>query len=351
MTARRRIEEEARVLALRLRLGLVDLAAVEQWADRAILEDDGSLLELPELCLAQQAGERATQVHLATLGGDPVAIDLMRALGRVKVEAQTQDELRKLADNLDPILKEIDRSRSLPDVLKPALNFATDFWSARVHSISTMEALEAEMREVLHAVKEHAAELPEEESEKKEASTARSVSAIVVSYRTGDVLFECLGALVADPAVDEVVLVDNGNPKDMLWRVDERFGQSGKLKVTGGGENRGFAAGVNLGVAKAKGDRLLVINPDAVLQPGSIEALEAARGGQAEPVIVGGKIHGADGVEQRGARRRRLTVRSAAVTFLGMGWLRAFNPGFVNINRDNEPEPAGPVPMDAVSVT
>ncbi|MDP3740617.1 MAG: glycosyltransferase family 2 protein [Hyphomonadaceae bacterium] len=349
MTARRRIEEEARVLALRLRLGLVDLAAVERWADQAILEDDGSLVELPELCLARQAGERTTQVRLATLAGDPAAIDVMRSLGAVKVEAQTPDELRKLADNLDPILKEIDRAKGLPDILKPALKFSGDFWSARVHGMTTMESIETEMRELLHAVKEYAAELPESEAEKKVVADNRSVSAIVVSYRTGDVLFDCLAALVADPQVDEIILVDNGNPKEMVWRIDERFGHSGKVKVTGGGENRGFAAGINLGVTKAKGDRLLVINPDAILQPGSVAALEAARGGQVEPIVVGGKIHGADGVEQRGARRRRLSLRSAAVTFLGMGWLKAFNPGFVSINRNTEPEPAGPVAMDAVS--
>ena len=85
------------------------------------------------------------------------------------------------------------------------------------------------------------------------------------------------------------------------------------------------------------------------LQPGSIAALEAALAGAAEPAIVGGKIYGDDGVEQRGGRRRRLTMRSAAATFLGLGWLRAVNPAFVNINRNTEPEPAGPVPMDAVS--
>jgi GT2 family glycosyltransferase len=119
--------------------------------------------------------------------------------------------------------------------------------------------------------------------------------------------------------------------------------------VIGGGENRGFAAAVNLGAASASGDRLLVINPDAVLQPGSIGAFELAMAGAAEPAIVGGKIFGVDGVEQRGGRRRRLTMRSAAATFLGLSWLRAVNPAFVSINRNTEPEPTGPVPMDAVS--
>ena len=135
----------------------------------------------------------------------------------------------------------------------------------------------------------------------------------------------------------------------MLERVEDALRKSRKLKITGGGVNRGFAAGVNLGVAEAAGDRLLIINPDAVLQPGAMAALEAALAGAAEPAIVGGKIYG-DG--RQGAARRaaaRLTMRSAAATFLGLGWLRAVNPAFVNINRNDEPEPAGPVPMDAVS--
>jgi GT2 family glycosyltransferase len=344
----RHIEGEARVLGLRLRLGLVDLAAIEQWAERAILEDDGSHGDLVELRMAQKAGETRTLVRLISLGEEAEPIDVMRALGAVKVEAQTQDELRKLADNLDPVLQEMAKRQGLPDLLKPALGFSGAFWRARTQSQGSADAIEAEMRELLHGVKEYAAEQPGEQA-RAAAEQPPSVSAIVVSYRTGDVLFDCLQALIAEADVVEVVLVDNGNPPNTLWRIDERFGPSGKLRITGGGENRGFAAGVNLGARTATGNRLLVLNPDAILQPGSIAALEGARNGQAEPVVVGGKIHGTDGVEQRGARRRRLTLQSAAVTFLGMGWLRSINPAFVSINRNTEPEPAGPVPMDAVS--
>jgi N-acetylglucosaminyl-diphospho-decaprenol L-rhamnosyltransferase len=182
-----------------------------------------------------------------------------------------------------------------------------------------------------------------------EAGRASAVSAIVVSYHTGDVLFPCLEALAAEPAVTEIVLVDNGNPRGVLTRAEELVGRSGKLKVTGGGVNRGFASGVNLGVKASTASRLLLINPDAILQPGAVAALGSAFAGKTEPVVIGGKIEGEDGAEQRGARRRRLTMRSAAVTFAGMGWLKALHPGFVDINLYGEPEPAGPVPVDAVS--
>jgi N-acetylglucosaminyl-diphospho-decaprenol L-rhamnosyltransferase len=347
----RNIANEARVLGLRLRLSLVDLAAIERWADRAILDDDGSNSELVDLCMARKVGDKLATTRLATLGGEPAALDVVRALGAVKVEAQSPDELRRLADNLDPILKRLERAGAMPDILKPATRFATDFWHARIEGGDRMAKVEAEMRELLHDVKEYAAELPAEGDGITEphAQEDARISAIVVSYRTGEVLFDCLAALESDPAISEIMLVDNGNPVETLERVKAAYGKSAKLKIIGGGVNRGFAAGVNLGAAQAGGNRFLVINPDAVLQPGSIAALEAARAEAAEPVVVGGKIFGLDGAEQRGARRRRLTMRSAAVTFLGMSWLRRFNPAFVNINLNNEPPPSGPVQVDAVS--
>lgn len=172
-----------------------------------------------------------------------------------------------------------------------------------------------------------------------------SVSAIVVSYRTGPVLFDCLHALLADPDISEVVVVDNGNPPEVAARLAAMAGD--RLKVVGDADNRGFAAGVNLGAKAAKGERLLVINPDALLRRGSVAALEAALG--AEPAIVGGRIFGADGIEQRGCRRRRLTLASAAGTFLGLARAPLLKRWFVDLNRHREPPPDGPVAMEAVS--
>jgi len=337
----------ARVLGLRLRLGLADLSSVETWADEAILQP-GPHAELADLCLATRAGERITSRILTELGGPPSAMDVMRAIAVVQVDDSDQDALRRLADNLEPVAREIEAREALPPLMKPLLTLARDFWQARMISSEAMGVVQERMRDVLHAMKEHAAELPEEKAAEP-APVVHRVSAIVVSYHTGEALLTCLAALESDPAVDEVVVVNNGNPVKMLERVEDAHGTSRKLKITGGGVNRGFAAGVNLGVAAASGDRLLIINPDAVLQPGAVAALEIAMAGAAEPAIVGGKIYGTDGKEQRGARRRRLTIRSAAATFLGLGWLRAVNPAFVNINRNNEPEPDGPVLMDAVS--
>lgn len=176
------------------------------------------------------------------------------------------------------------------------------------------------------------------------APAGLSVSAIVVSYRTGPVLFDCLHALLADPDVAEIVVVDNGNPPDVVAQLNAL---GARVKVVGEGINRGFAAGVNLGAAQATGNRLLLINPDAVLRRGSIAALEAGLG--AEPAIVGGRIFGDDGIEQRGCRRRQLTMWSAAGTFLGASRAPVLRGWFPDINRNREEAPEGPVAMDAVS--
>ena len=71
MTAADDIRSHARVLNLRLRLGLVDLPVIERWADQAILTDKGVHTELADLCLAGKKGIKHTQALLALLGGAP----------------------------------------------------------------------------------------------------------------------------------------------------------------------------------------------------------------------------------------------------------------------------------------
>lgn len=342
------IKSRARTLGLRLRLRLTELQAIEAWADEAILED-GAPPAIADLCLATRAGERITQRILDDLGGPIASVDVMRALADMPIETATQDDLRRLSDNLDPILKQLERASDVPKALAPAVGFAGAFWQARMEGADALKALEQDVRDVFQAVKEHAADIPEEHAAAPEDVAPPRIAAIVVSFHTGEVLFDSIAALEADEDISEIVLVNNGNPPPAVTRLEDRVARSAKLKMVGEGVNRGFAAGVNLGAKASTADRFLIINPDAILQPGSVVALESAITNAAEPAIVGGRIFGEDGKEQRGARRRKLTMRSAAATFLGAGWLRAINPGFVGLNRHEEPLPAGPILMDAVS--
>ena len=160
MTATHHIEAQARVLSLRLRLRLVDLAAIQQWASQAILEDGGAHPDLTDLCLATNAGERITLRLLSGVGGAPTGLDAMRALGTLRVDQQSQEELSQLANALDPVLKEIEAAGGeIPELLLPAMTLAEDFHAARPQGAGVLADVEADMRIILHAVKEFAAEL------------------------------------------------------------------------------------------------------------------------------------------------------------------------------------------------
>lgn len=162
-----------------------------------------------------------------------------------------------------------------------------------------------------------------------------AVSAIVVSYHTGPRLKECLYALVADPAVTQIVIVDNGNPPETAAFLDDVQSRYQKITLVRDGTNPGFGAAVNKGVQQASSKYILVINPDAVLRRGSVEALIQAGQDVSAPWIVGGRIFGIDGKEQRGGRRKTLTLWRAI--------------GLQSWNQHREPLMREPVSVGAIS--
>jgi len=164
-----------------------------------------------------------------------------------------------------------------------------------------------------------------------------AVSAIVVSFQTGPRLKECLYGLVADPGVSEIILVDHGNPDDMRAWLDQFASTRPEVFIVSGHGNIGFGAGVNLGTAKAAGPHLLVINPDAVLRWNSLPLMQDTAKACENPWIIGGKIFDIHGREERGGRRRELTLWRAVTSMIGWNtW---------TLERSSPPESAIEMPV------
>lgn len=160
-------------------------------------------------------------------------------------------------------------------------------------------------------------------------------TAIVVSYRTGPRLRDCLYALRSDPEVNGILVIDNGNPpKDEAWLSGTVAGWD-KTEAVLQRENIGFGKGCNLGAETAQGEFLVFVNPDAMVRRASISALWAAREGEPAPCLVGGKIFSIDGKEQRGARRRELNWATAT--------------GLARWTLELETPPDGPLAVPVVS--
>jgi N-acetylglucosaminyl-diphospho-decaprenol L-rhamnosyltransferase len=163
-----------------------------------------------------------------------------------------------------------------------------------------------------------------------------AISALVVSYKTGPRLHEALYALKSDPDITEIILVDNGNPPaDEAW-IDRFVAACPKARLVREGDNPGFGTAMNRAASeKARGDLLLACNPDCVIKRGAMRPMADALENAPRPAIVGGRIFGLEGREERGARRNTLTLWNA----IGLGrWAL-----------DGTPEPDGPVRVGVVT--
>src|SRR5947209_4353804 len=108
-----------------------------------------------------------------------------------------------------------------------------------------------------------------------------SASIVIVSYNGRELLTPCLEETLtqAAEADAEVVLVDNGSTDGTAEYIRGRFPS---VVVVCSSHNVGFAEGCNIGARAAGSDRIVLLNNDAVPDPGWLRELLAAL----EPVDV-----------------------------------------------------------------
>jgi N-acetylglucosaminyl-diphospho-decaprenol L-rhamnosyltransferase len=164
------------------------------------------------------------------------------------------------------------------------------------------------------------------------------ISAILVSYHSGPVLWRALVALSAQPGLREILLVDNGNPTDVRTELDRRAA-AGTLRLIRSERNLGFAAACNLAATAAQGELLLFLNPDAIMPPEGLRRMVTTMAGKPRPWLAGARLVGADGIERRGGRRGELTPCTVVGDALGFG----------SFNRHRQPLPPHPAELPTVS--
>jgi GT2 family glycosyltransferase len=100
------------------------------------------------------------------------------------------------------------------------------------------------------------------------------VSVIIVSWNSARFLERCLGALAQQTHRDiELIYIDNASDDDSIAIVRNA---SPSARQIINDTNRGFSAAVNQGVRIANGEFVLLLNPDAFLEPEYVERLSAA---------------------------------------------------------------------------
>ena len=95
-------------------------------------------------------------------------------------------------------------------------------------------------------------------------------SAIIVTYNSAETIGTCLEALEREDC--EIVVVDNASQDETVRRVED-FVAWHELRLLAHDRNLGFAGAVNQGATAAAGDVLLLLNPDAIAEPGAVKTL------------------------------------------------------------------------------
>ena len=148
-------------------------------------------------------------------------------------------------------------------------------------------------------------------------------SAIIVTYNSAESIARCLEALAGGDC--EIVVIDNASQDETVARV-QSFQTHHPVELLRISRNLGFAAGVNHGVRASSGDVLLILNPDAIAEPGAVTALVGCMIAQSA-AAAGGALLEASGELQRGFAIRRLpTLGSLLCEALLVNQLWPSNP-------------------------
>lgn len=173
---------------------------------------------------------------------------------------------------------------------------------------------------------------------------ALAATAVVVNYRSGGVLQDCLDSLRAGSAPLQIVVVDNDGADERIARVAARA--DAELLINP--RNVGYPAACNQGAARASTEFLLFINPDCRVQTDTVAELLAALQQDDKAALAGGRVTNPDGSEQRGTRRRLPTPRRIVMTMTAVERFAGRLPMLDGVN-ERSTAPEATMAVEAVS--
>jgi len=153
------------------------------------------------------------------------------------------------------------------------------------------------------------------------------VTIVIVNWNTRERLRACLESVRRWAADTAVVVVDNASADGSAAMVEESFPQVALLRNTA---NEGFSRAVNQGARASAGEYLLLLNSDARLTEGVVDALVATADGEPRSAVVGAALVDPGG-SPGGAAARFPNLWSHLLTVSGVG-RRCRGPWYPNLD-------------------
>jgi len=100
------------------------------------------------------------------------------------------------------------------------------------------------------------------------------VSVIVLNYNAGELLVNCIESIKKSAYKNlEIIVVDNISTDKSQKICKEKYPD---IKLIQNNENFGYCEGNNIGIREAKGDYIIILNPDTIVESNWIEELISA---------------------------------------------------------------------------
>lgn len=175
------------------------------------------------------------------------------------------------------------------------------------------------------------------------------LACVIVNYNAGAFLERCVKSWAVACIGTTVVIVDNASTDASLdFLSDWDVGVS--VRVLRNSQNYGFGVAVNQGLGMVTADRVLLLNPDCLLDADSVATMNHVMSSTPEAGMVGPLLVNPDGSEQAGGRRAVPTPWRSLVRAFGLSGLSERYPRlFSDFQLHKEPLPSRPIDVEAIS--
>jgi N-acetylglucosaminyl-diphospho-decaprenol L-rhamnosyltransferase len=180
------------------------------------------------------------------------------------------------------------------------------------------------------------------------APLAEFTSVVVVAADSGGDLATCVECVAASTAPVEIIISDNDSTDGSVDAVQARWKDDDRVRILRNGTNLGFGTGCNRGAAVARGDTLLILNPDCRVERDTIRRLQSILGSEAKIGVVGATIVDENGRYEPASRRRDPFLRRALATKFGLSRFESNSSAFDGANVNSAPASSAES-VDAVS--
>ena len=128
------------------------------------------------------------------------------------------------------------------------------------------------------------------------------LSIIIVSYNTKELLKQCIESIIKNSKTSsvsyEIIVVDNNSKDDSVKFVNSLIRNKLAIKLIENKENLGFAKANNQGIKIAKGEYIMLLNSDTIVQDNALEILVDYLEKNRDIAVLGPKLLNADRTSQ-----------------------------------------------------